>query len=141
MRPLSGLLSRLQVAVLGSTDDWPAKASLTRESFLARFGEVPWQPQYLLPGNVTRLAPYLRRAALGGESRPTSFNRPTDLHTLRMLQAEVRWPSSFAHPSLMSSGNGAAGLDFFVGPNGSGLPQVRCVARLPRTSHRPLRAH
>ena len=35
----------------------------------------------------------------------------------------MRWPSSFAHPALVAGSSGAAGLDLFVGPAGSGLPQ------------------
>ena len=78
------------VAVTNATEGWPATHTLTRSAFLENYGDATWQPQYLLPGSATTLAPYLRRAAAGEEQRPLSFNRPTDLPTFRRLQAEVR---------------------------------------------------
>ncbi|KAL1523316.1 hypothetical protein AB1Y20_018262 [Prymnesium parvum] len=115
------------VAVTQAIDDWPARTSLTRAAFLARYGALLWQPQYLLPGNATRLDEYLARAAAGGETRPLSFNRPADAAAMRALQQEIRWPSAFAHPSLRGDGSAAAGLDLFLGPKGSGLPQAHIL--------------
>ena len=51
--------------------------------------------------------------------RPLLFNRPVDPAELERLRREVAWPAAFTHPRVVASGS-AAGLDFFVGPNGSG---------------------
>ncbi len=112
----------------------------TSRDFIKLFGEAVWKPQYLLRGNATALGPYMARAAEGLEPRPIAFNRPIDDVSFDRLRALVRWPAAFAHPRLFpgeggearASGEGGkgskgkggdgAGLDFFVGPEGSGIP-------------------
>ena len=104
------------VFVGGATAGWGA-ALLEAPSFLAAYGGSRWQPQMLLDGNATTLAPYMRKR----RRRPLLFNRPVDPAELERLRREVAWPAAFTHPRVVASGS-AAGLDFFVGPNGSGLP-------------------
>lgn len=102
-----------------ATSGWPAESTITNAAdFREDFGRGMWEPQLLLPGNATTLAPYLHRAASGEYSRPISFNRPSDPRILQGLSSQVRWPAVFgAQPPT-----NRAGLDFFVGPNGSGTP-------------------
>ena len=114
------------VAIQHATEGWPAAASLSRESFHATFATVEWQPQLLLPGERTVLAPYLEEAAAGRIRRPISFNRPTDPVALHAMQAHVRWPHVLSRATSGDAERGTdgarAGLDFFVGSNGSGTP-------------------
>ena len=81
------------VVVSGATEGWPALQNLGRDEFLGSYGQAKWQPQYLLPGNITVLEPYLRQAAEIPQSkhhRPISFNRPTDISLLRAMQSQAR---------------------------------------------------
>ena len=96
-------------------------------ALLADFGAAVWTPQLLLPGNATPLGPYLERVAAGRESRPLAFNRPSDPTLAARAFARVRrhgWPHVLSHPKLLSDSRaaGGAGLEMFVGPEGSGLP-------------------
>ena len=94
-------------------------------ALLADFGAAAWTPQLLLPGNATPLGPYLERAAAGRERRPLAFNRPSDPSMAARAFARVRrhgWPHVLSHPKLLSDSHaaGGAGLEMFVGPEGSG---------------------
>ena len=106
-------------ALRGATAGWPAQGTITNAAdFHADFGGGTWEPQLLLPGNATVLAPYLRRAAAGEIRRPIAFNRPSDPRALHGLRSQVRWPAALgAEPPPARTG-----LDFFVGSNGSGTP-------------------
>ena len=106
--------------ITDATDGWPARTSLSRKRFIARYGGATWQPQYLLRGNATALGAYLRRAAAGTEPRPIAFNRPIDARLLSELGEYVpNWPSALARAAANGS---RAGLDWFVGPKHAGLP-------------------
>ena len=71
-----------------------------------------------------RLAPYMRKR----RRRPLLFNRPVDPAELERLRREVAWPAAFTHPRVVAA-TSAAGLDFFVGPNGSA--DCRCTTTAP----------
>ena len=115
----------LPVALRGGFAGVPA--SLPKDELLEEFGDELWQPQLLLPGNATRLRPYLERAAAGKVKRPIAFNRPSSLAVAKEAFARVAragWPPVLSHTRIRSGSSleGGAGLDLFVGPNGSGLP-------------------
>lgn len=119
----------------------PRGARLAPGQTASRSPAAQWQPQYLLPGNASILRHYMAEASAGKERRPLSFNRPLNAALMERMQAQVQWPRSFAHARLVGGSGGgervaAAGLDFFVGSNGSGLPlhHVRGAAHATRTT-------
>ena len=109
-----------------ATESWPGRDALRRAPFLRAMGDAPWQPQYLLRGNVTsNLTAYLEAAAAGEVGRPLAFNRPLTPRGLAEIHAHVRWPRALTHRRLVAStlaAGGGAGLEVFVGPRGAGLP-------------------
>ena len=126
------------VALTAATAVAPKSDLLSAASFRKAFGKRRWVPQLLLPGNSTALASYLDATAAGKKHRPLSFNRPEDPQTLRALRESVRWPTALSFSSPHRRGGyagggevggdggggvgGSAGLDFFIGGNGSGTP-------------------
>jgi hypothetical protein len=118
----SASLRAQPLLVRDATAAWPARRTLTRPAFLEEFGAAEWLPQYLLPGNATRIGRYLEQPP----RRPLVFNRPRDAALMRRLRAQVGIPAGFdalAGATVSSSSSTTAtGLDFFVGARGAGLP-------------------